>query len=121
MIINSRLNYQGFKRHAGIIATFIKHTQHLGFNFVTVNHYLAKVCNGFCRFNKDIRVVVEGAEFADYFWPAMEQLVERMQNTDECSDSDSSYNSVEELDIDGNNYTDESDYDSECEGEEDTD
>jgi hypothetical protein len=42
-------------------------------------------------------------------------------DTDECSDSDSSYNSVEELDIDGNNYTDESDYDSECEGEEDTD
>jgi 2-oxoisovalerate dehydrogenase E1 component len=25
-------------------------------------------------FKDDIRVVVEGAEFADYFWPAMEQL-----------------------------------------------
>jgi 2-oxoisovalerate dehydrogenase E1 component len=28
------------------------------------------------RFDKKIRVVVEGAEFADYFWPAMEQFVE---------------------------------------------
>ena len=28
------------------------------------------------RYRDDIRVVVEGAEFADYFWPAMEQLIE---------------------------------------------
>lgn len=28
------------------------------------------------RYDDKIRVVVEGAEFADYFWPAMEQLVE---------------------------------------------
>ncbi len=28
------------------------------------------------RYNDKIRVVVEGAEFADYFWPAMEQLVD---------------------------------------------
>jgi 2-oxoisovalerate dehydrogenase E1 component len=28
------------------------------------------------RFRDDIRIIVEGAEFADYFWPAMEQLVE---------------------------------------------
>lgn len=41
-------------------------------------------------------------------------------DSDECSDSDSSYNSIEELDIDENDYTDDSDYDSECEGEEDT-
>jgi 2-oxoisovalerate dehydrogenase E1 component len=32
--------------------------------------------NGMSRFNKKIRLVVEGAEFADYFWPAMEQFVE---------------------------------------------
>ena len=32
--------------------------------------------NGMSRFNKKIRIVVEGAEFADYFWPAMEQFVE---------------------------------------------
>ena len=28
------------------------------------------------RFNDKIRVVIEGAEFADYFWPAMEQYVD---------------------------------------------
>jgi 2-oxoisovalerate dehydrogenase E1 component len=28
------------------------------------------------RFSDKIRIVIEGAEFADYFWPAMEQLVE---------------------------------------------
>ena len=28
------------------------------------------------RYNKKIRVVVEGAEFADYFWPALEQYVD---------------------------------------------
>jgi len=28
------------------------------------------------RFNEKIRIVIEGAEFADYFWPAIEQLVE---------------------------------------------
>ncbi len=32
--------------------------------------------NGMTRYRDDIRVVVEGAEFADYFWPAMEQLIE---------------------------------------------
>lgn len=32
--------------------------------------------NGFTRYRDDIRVVIEGAEFADYFWPAMEQLVD---------------------------------------------
>jgi 2-oxoisovalerate dehydrogenase E1 component len=28
------------------------------------------------RFSDKIRIVIEGAEFADYFWPAMEQFVE---------------------------------------------
>ena len=32
--------------------------------------------NGMSRFREDIRIVVEGAEFADYFWPAIEQLVD---------------------------------------------
>ena len=37
------------------------------------------------------------------------------------SDSDSDYdNSIEELDEDDNEYTDESDYDSACEGEGDS-
>ncbi len=38
--------------------------------------YILGSANGFSRFDKKIRVVVEGAEFADYFWPAMEQFVE---------------------------------------------
>lgn len=46
------------------------------FNGPIAEDYIVGTANGFCRFNKDIRVVVEGAEFADYFWPAMEQLVE---------------------------------------------
>ena len=32
--------------------------------------------DGFSRLSDKIRVVVEGAEFADYFWPAAEQMVE---------------------------------------------
>jgi 2-oxoisovalerate dehydrogenase E1 component len=28
------------------------------------------------RYNDKIRIVIEGAEFADYFWPAMEQYIE---------------------------------------------
>jgi 2-oxoisovalerate dehydrogenase E1 component len=28
------------------------------------------------RFSEKIRIVIEGAEFADYFWPAMEQYIE---------------------------------------------
>ncbi|MBR9979129.1 MAG: 2-oxoisovalerate dehydrogenase, partial [Bacteroidetes bacterium] len=37
--------------------------------------FLLGTANGFCRYSDDIWVVVEGAEFADCFWPAMEQLV----------------------------------------------
>jgi 2-oxoisovalerate dehydrogenase E1 component len=46
------------------------------FNGPIAEDYILGTANGFSRFNKDIRVVVEGAEFADYFWPAMEQFVE---------------------------------------------
>lgn len=38
--------------------------------------YIVGTANGFSRFGDNIRVLVEGAEFADYFWPAMEQCVE---------------------------------------------
>jgi len=38
--------------------------------------YIVGTANGMSRFRKDIRIVIEGAEFADYFWPAMEQYVE---------------------------------------------
>ena len=41
-------------------------------------------------------------------------------NIEEDTDTDSSYNSIEELDIDENDYTgSDSDYDEECEGESD--
>jgi len=35
--------------------------------------------DGFSRLSDSIRVVVEGSEFADYFWPAAEQMVEMSQ------------------------------------------
>ena len=38
--------------------------------------FIVGTANGMTRFNDKIRVVIEGAEFADYFWPAMEQYVE---------------------------------------------
>ena len=46
------------------------------FNAPIAEDYIVGTANGMSRFNKDIRVVVEGAEFADYFWPAMEQYVD---------------------------------------------
>lgn len=38
--------------------------------------YIVGTANGMSRFDPKIRVVIEGAEFADYFWPAVEQYVE---------------------------------------------
>jgi 2-oxoisovalerate dehydrogenase E1 component len=46
------------------------------FNAPIAEDYIMGTANGMSRFNKKIRLVVEGAEFADYFWPAMEQFVE---------------------------------------------
>jgi 2-oxoisovalerate dehydrogenase E1 component len=46
------------------------------FNGPIAEDYILGTANGMSRFKKDIRIVVEGAEFADYFWPAMEQFVE---------------------------------------------
>ncbi len=46
------------------------------FNAPIAEDYIVGTANGMSRFNDKIRVVVEGAEFADYFWPAMEQLVD---------------------------------------------
>jgi 2-oxoisovalerate dehydrogenase E1 component len=46
------------------------------FNAPIAEDFILGTANGFSRFSDDIRVVVEGAEFADYFWPAMEQFVE---------------------------------------------
>jgi Pyruvate/2-oxoglutarate dehydrogenase complex, dehydrogenase (E1) component, eukaryotic type, beta subunit len=46
------------------------------FNAPIAEDYIMGTANGMSRFNDKIRVVVEGAEFADYFWPAMEQYVD---------------------------------------------
>jgi 2-oxoisovalerate dehydrogenase E1 component len=46
------------------------------FNAPIAEDYIVGTANGMSRFNDKIRIVIEGAEFADYFWPAMEQLVE---------------------------------------------
>lgn len=46
------------------------------FNAPIAEDFIMGTANGMSRFNDKIRVVVEGAEFADYFWPAMEQFVD---------------------------------------------
>lgn len=46
------------------------------FNAPIAEDYIVGTSNGMSRFDEKIRIVVEGAEFADYFWPAMEQLVD---------------------------------------------
>jgi len=46
------------------------------FNGPIAEDYILGTANGLSRYDDKIRVVVEGAEFADYFWPAMEQYIE---------------------------------------------
>ena len=46
------------------------------FNAPIAEDYILGTANGMSRYDDKIRIVVEGAEFADYFWPAMEQLVD---------------------------------------------
>jgi 2-oxoisovalerate dehydrogenase E1 component len=46
------------------------------FNAPIAEDFILGTANGMSRFNDKIRIVVEGAEFADYFWPAMEQFIE---------------------------------------------
>ncbi len=46
------------------------------FNAPIAEDFIMGTSNGMSRYDKKIRVVAEGAEFADYFWPAMEQLIE---------------------------------------------
>ncbi len=51
--------------------------KHRVFNGPIAEDYILGTANGMSRFDQEkIRIVVEGAEFADYFWPAMEQFVE---------------------------------------------
>ncbi|RIH63227.1 2-oxoisovalerate dehydrogenase [Mariniphaga sediminis] len=46
------------------------------FNAPIAEDFIVGTANGMSRYDDKIRIVVEGAEFADYFWPAMEQYVE---------------------------------------------
>lgn len=46
------------------------------FNAPIAEDYIVGTANGMCRFDPKIHIVIEGAEFADYFWPAIEQYVE---------------------------------------------
>ncbi len=46
------------------------------FNAPIAEDYIVGTANGMSRFSDKVRIVIEGAEFADYFWPAMEQFVE---------------------------------------------
>ncbi|WP_459600389.1 alpha-ketoacid dehydrogenase subunit alpha/beta [Dysgonomonas reticulitermitis] len=46
------------------------------FNAPIAEDFIVGTANGMSRFDPKIRIVIEGAEFADYFWPAMEQFVE---------------------------------------------
>lgn len=46
------------------------------FNAPIAEDFIVGTANGFCRYREDIWVLIEGAEFADYIWPAMEQVVE---------------------------------------------
>lgn len=46
------------------------------FNGPIAEDFILGTANGMSRYDKKMRIVVEGAEFADYFWPAMEQYIE---------------------------------------------
>ena len=46
------------------------------FNAPIAEDFIVGTADGFARYRKDIWVVIEGAQFADYFWPAMEQFIE---------------------------------------------
>lgn len=46
------------------------------FNGPLAEDYNVGTANGMSRYRSDIRIVIEAAQFADYVWPAMEQIVE---------------------------------------------
>lgn len=57
------------------------------FNAPIAEDYIVGTANGMCRFDPKIHVVVEGAEFADYFWPASSSMSNVHTNTGEATDS----------------------------------
>jgi 2-oxoisovalerate dehydrogenase E1 component len=46
------------------------------FNAPIAEDFIVGTANGFSRFREDIWVVIEAAQFADYIWPAVEQIVD---------------------------------------------
>jgi 2-oxoisovalerate dehydrogenase E1 component len=46
------------------------------FNAPIAEDHIMGTADGFSRLSDEIRIVIEGAEFADYFWPGAEQMVE---------------------------------------------
>jgi 2-oxoisovalerate dehydrogenase E1 component len=46
------------------------------FNAPIAENHIVGTANGFSRFRDDIWVVIEAAQFADYLWPALEQIVD---------------------------------------------
>ncbi|GAE83519.1 alpha-ketoacid dehydrogenase subunit alpha/beta [Bacteroides reticulotermitis] len=46
------------------------------FNAPIAEDYIVATANGMSRFDPKIRIVIEGAQFADYFWPAIEHYIE---------------------------------------------
>ncbi len=46
------------------------------FNAPIAEDFIVGTANGFSRYDDKIRVVIEAAQFADYLWPAMEQVIE---------------------------------------------
>lgn len=46
------------------------------FNAPIAEDFIVGTANGMSRYRPDLRIVIEAAQFADYVWPAMEQIVE---------------------------------------------
>jgi 2-oxoisovalerate dehydrogenase E1 component len=46
------------------------------FNAPIAEDFIVGTANGMSRFRDDVRIVVEAAQFTDYVWPSMEQMVE---------------------------------------------
>ena len=46
------------------------------FNAPIAEDFIVGTANGMSRYREDLRCVIEAAQFADYVWPAMEQIVE---------------------------------------------
>ncbi len=49
---------------------------HRVFNSPIAENYIVGTADGFSRYCDGLRIIIEGAEFADYFWPAADQMVE---------------------------------------------